>query len=404
MIESVGKWTGHELHSADEFHDLGDSILLPGLINAHCHLDYSAMAGQLEPTSSFVDWVGLITASKGGWLYSDFAASWISGASMLLKNGTTTVADIEMAPELLPEIWAATPMRIISFLEMTGVRSKRPPAEILGDALHIIESAKHPRNRIALSPHAPYSTTPELLQLCADAARKHHLPVTTHVSESAEEFEMYQHGRGKMYDWIARSGRTMNDCGIGTPVEHLHRQGLLGPNFLAVHANYLTNWDIKLLATNQVSVVHCPGSHNYFRHQPFPYEALSAAGVNICLGTDSLASSLKVNRKIPELNLFEEMRHFAKHHPTLAPEIMLRMATLNGARALGLSRLAGEIIPDAKADLISIPYSGSIEQSQDAVLNHPGPVSWSMIQGQGVSLTHTPSIPPQSVGSSETFA
>ena len=83
--------------------DLGDVAMMPGLINAHCHLDYTGMAGEISPTPSFVDWLNLITTSKSGWIYSDFAHSWLEGAKMLLRTGVTTVGDIEMVPELLPE-------------------------------------------------------------------------------------------------------------------------------------------------------------------------------------------------------------------------------------------------------------------------------------------------------------
>jgi hypothetical protein len=88
------------------------------------------MGGQLPAPKTFLDWIPLITAAKSSWSYSDYAASWLNGAHMLLKSGTTTVADIEAMPDLLPEVWDATPLRVFSFLEMTGIRAKRDPAEI----------------------------------------------------------------------------------------------------------------------------------------------------------------------------------------------------------------------------------------------------------------------------------
>ena len=103
----------------------GEVVLLPGLVNAHCHLDYTDMAGELPPPRTFTDWIPLITAAKTAWGYSDYARSWLRGAHMLLRNGTTTVADIEAMPDLLPELWDATPLRVFSFLEMTGIRARR---------------------------------------------------------------------------------------------------------------------------------------------------------------------------------------------------------------------------------------------------------------------------------------
>ncbi len=114
-IVSVGRWRDVPAGSRSDVFDLGESILLPGLVNAHCHLDYTNMAGELAPTKGFVNWLMLITASKGGWTYSDFATSWLAGAKMLVNTGTTTVGDVEMVPELLPEVWTATPLRVLSF-------------------------------------------------------------------------------------------------------------------------------------------------------------------------------------------------------------------------------------------------------------------------------------------------
>jgi cytosine/adenosine deaminase-related metal-dependent hydrolase len=157
-ISFVGpfEFSGHPI--GEEVVDLGDAILLPGLVNAHCHLDYTDMAGELPPSRSFADWIKAITTAKSGLIYADFARAWLNGARMLERTGTTTVADIETVPELLPEVWDATPLRVHSFLEMTGVRSRRDPAAILGEAVEKVESLAHPRSHAGLSPHAPYST------------------------------------------------------------------------------------------------------------------------------------------------------------------------------------------------------------------------------------------------------
>src|ERR1019366_3764182 len=183
-ISAVAPWKDLRPHLRKKASDLGEVILLPGLVNAHCHLDYTDMAGQLPPPQTFTDWIPLITAAKTEWSYSDYARSWLRGAHMLLRNGTTTVADIEAMPDLLPEVWDATPLRVISFLEMTGIRARRKPKEILREAVEQIDSLSHARCRALLSPHAPYSTLPELLKLTAAVARKRKWRVSTHVAES----------------------------------------------------------------------------------------------------------------------------------------------------------------------------------------------------------------------------
>jgi len=362
--------------------DLGEVILLPGLVNSHCHLDYTDMAGELPPPKIFTDWIGSITAAKTAWSYSDYAHSWLRGAHQLLKTGVTTVADIEAIPDLLPEVWNATPLRIFSFFEMTGILSRRRPADIIAEAVEKIDSLRHPRNRAMLSPHAPYSTLPELLRRTATAARKRKWRVSTHIAESEQEFEMFQNAGGKMHDWLARNGRDNSDCRRGSPVAHFARNKLLGENVLAIHVNYLARGDATLLAKNKTHVVHCPRSHDYFKHAKFERERLANAGVNICLGTDSLATTRKTGRQKPELDLFAEMRLLAERDLTVSPVEILHMATVNGARALGLAGKIGELSKNAGADLIAVPFAGKIAGVHEALLQHSGSVSASMIDGQ----------------------
>ena len=386
-IVAVGPWrnfTSHASHAAHhDVTDLGDVILMPGLINAHCHLDYTGMAGEFLPPKSFTDWIKLITTAKGNWTFSDFAQSWLDGAQMLLRSGTTTVADFESVPELLPDAWSATPLRVFSFLEMTGVKSRREPRAILDAAAEKIDSLGKPsRNASGLAPHAPYSTMPDLLQLAAETARRHGWLLATHVAESVEEFEMFQNSRGVMFDWLKRNQRDNSDCGLGSPVAHLARNRMLGENLTVIHANLLAPGDAELLGRHGVHVVHCPRSHDYFSHPPFPRRQLADAGVNLCLGTDSLATVRKTKRQKPELNLFEDMRRLAAADKTIAPEEILRMATVNGAKSLGMAGQLGELSENAFADLIAIPFAGKNADIYDVVAHHASTVSASMIDGQ----------------------
>jgi cytosine/adenosine deaminase-related metal-dependent hydrolase len=380
QIVAVGPWSDLRPHTTESAIDLGDSILLPGLINSHCHLDYSNMSGIPAP-KAFPDWIKALMALKSGTIYTDYAESWLRGAAMLLRTGTTTVADIEAVPELLPDVWSATPLRVASFLEMTGVKSARNPTEILDEAASKIASLHPQRGLAGLSPHALYSTTPELLRQTAQLARQKNWRVTMHVAESPDEFEMYVHQRGHLIDWLMRQ-RDMSDCGHGTPVAQIHRCGLLGENFLAVHANYLLPTDIQLLAQTGCSVVHCPRSHSYFQYQPFQARELAAAGVNLCLGTDSLASMPAPRRAPPELNMFTEMRLFAANFPDVPPASILEMATVNGAQALGWQGRVGQLVKDSLADLITIPFSGAMADAYTAVVHHPGEIAASMVDGR----------------------
>ncbi|MDH7503407.1 MAG: amidohydrolase family protein [Verrucomicrobiota bacterium] len=385
-ICAVGRWRqiASSVPAGAHKIDLGEVVLLPGLINAHAHLDYTDMAGQLVPTRSFTDWIKLITEAKSGWGPDDFASSWRNGAEMLVRSGTTTVADIETAPDMLPDVWRDTPLRVISFIELTGVRSRIAPETAVKETQNRIAALSSGPGRVGVAPHAPYSTIPALLRMVAGAARARGWLLTTHVAESMEEYEMFRHARGPMFEWLKRNNRDMSDCGDITPVAHLDRNGLLGPNLLAVHANYLDPDDIALLARKGVSVVHCPRSHRYFNHAPFQYENLLRAGVRVCLGTDSLATVIVKRGRKATLNFFEEMREFASEFPDRPPREILRLCTETPAAALRLSGQIGCLAPGATADLIAIPHEGSIARADEAVIAHEGSVAVSMIDGRFV--------------------
>ncbi len=392
-LAAVGRWGEIAARHRGERLDLGEVVLLPGLVNAHCHLDYTHMAGLFPPPRTFLDFIKLITAEKATWGFSEYARSWIDGAQMLLHTGTTTVADVEVVPDLLPDVWHASPLRVFSFLEMTGIRSRRDPRAVLREAVEKIDALPQGRCRAGLSPHAPYSTVPELLRLSAATARQRRWLVTTHLGESSAEFEMFRHARGEMFDWLRRNERDMSDCGGVSPVQHVERQGLLRGNLLGIHLNYLARGDAELLARRRVSVVHCPRSHEYFGHAAFPRRALADAGVNLCLGTDSLATVRRRPRQPLELSLFEEMRALARREPELPPETIVRMATVQGAAALGQAGKLGELAPGALADLVAIPWTGGRLSAAEAVVRHTGPVVASMIDGQWAIPPAAPATP-----------
>jgi aminodeoxyfutalosine deaminase len=381
-IRAVGRWRDLRRHVSNPPSDLGDVLILPGLVNAHCHLDYTHMAGLIPPMRSFTNWIKSITALKGEWSDAEFAASWREGARMLLHSGTTTVADIEALPNLLPAAWKDTPLRVLSFLEMIGIRPERKPRFILAEAIAHARALANPHQRLGLSPHAPYSTTAALLRLAAQTARARDWRLVTHVAESVEEFEMFTHARGELYDWLRLNHRDMSDCGRGSPVSHLDRLGYLSPRLIAVHLNHLAPGDAARLAHRRVHVVHCPRSHHYFDHSPFPYSTLARAGVPVSLGTDSLATVRSPSRQIVPLSLFAEMRMFAAAHPHVPAPAILRMVTLHPARALGLHGRVGQLTAGASADLIAIPFLGKPAEAWSAVVHHPDQVAASMIAGR----------------------
>lgn len=378
-ITAAGPWDGR--HSvSDEVFDLGERLLLPGLINAHCHLDYTNMAGLLPYPGNFVDWIKAITALKGGWSQEEFVNSWLRGARMLVASGTTAVADIEALPELVPLVCHQVPLRVRSFLEVIGIRPGIDPETLVRDLLNRLNHPATALWSMGLSPHAPYSTTADLLKTCGRLARERGWPLTIHLAESRAEFEMFMYQQGPLWAWL-KAQRVPGDCGLGSPVQHLERQGLLGPDCLAVHVNCLWEGDAGILARHGVNIVHCPRSHAYFRHERFPRQPLLEAGLNICLGTDSLASVAPPAGVPHQLSMFSELQAWCTANPDLPPEVAVHMATVNGAKALNRAGEIGEISPGAAADLIAIPFAGPAEAAWEAVTRHVKPVDASLVAG-----------------------
>jgi len=327
--------------------ELGASTLLPGLINSHCHLDYTKFRGAISAGHSFTEWIKTINALRRTLGTSDYLEAIAEGFQLLEEGGVTTVANIEALPELLP-LLPVPPLRTWWFLELIDVRQRINGDETLLGALSFFE--KHPEwlGGFGLSPHAPYTASIDLYRLARQCGDTHGMLSTTHIAESVEENEMFNHASGPLYDFLAEMGRDNSDCGQGSAVSHLIEHGVIGSNCIIAHLNYLQDYDYELVAKSDASVVHCPKCHAYFGHAPFPLKTLREHGVNICLGTDSLASN-------NALDMRSEMREVQKAHG-LTDRDVLEMATLHGARALGQTGTLGELSPGSAADLAAFPY------------------------------------------------
>jgi cytosine/adenosine deaminase-related metal-dependent hydrolase len=358
--------------------DLGEQVLLPGFVNAHCHLDYTSLRSSIHAGPTFTDWIRRINALKATLEPDDFLRAVRDGFAEAARFGTTTVLNIESVPEVMPAL-GEPPLRTWWFYELIDVRPRVHDDATLAGALSFFDAPPGGlQGGFGLSPHAPYTASPALYRLAARFARERAMPFTTHVAESFEEMVMFAHGRGALHDFLARIGRPMSDCGHGSPLHHLLTHGCLPPGAILAHLNELADSDDARLAadplTRTFTVVHCPGSHRYFGHTRFPLERLRALGINLALGTDSLAS----NRS---LSMFREMRLLAESHPALDPADILAMATANGGAALGLRGRLGVIAPGACADLISVPFAGKKAGVFEALLAHNTPVSWTMLDG-----------------------
>jgi cytosine/adenosine deaminase-related metal-dependent hydrolase len=377
-IIAVGRSEEVAVPAGETVLDLGEVALLPGLINAHCHLDYTMMRNAISRPKSFTAWVQRINALKRSLDNDDYLAAIRRGFAELRKWGTTSVCNIEAFPELMPHL-GPSPLRTWWFYEMIDIRHRITSDDVVAGALAFFQHRENSLDSSGLSPHAPYTASVSLYQLANTCGDAFAMPLTTHVAESREEFAMFREGCGPLYDFMAALQRPMGDCGKDTPFGLLWRSGAIHGRWLLAHMNELTEDDFALLASlptgGAPSIVHCPGSHRYFEHTPFEFRRLHDLGVNLCTGTDSLASTRT-------LSLFEELRSLGKTDPWLTAEQRLRTVTVNPARALRRRGQLGQITPGALADLITVPASGKLATVHEEIVQHELPIEWTMLDGQ----------------------
>lgn len=359
--------------------DLGEMVLLPGLINSHCHLDYTALRGMIAPQRSFADWILQINGLRRDLSDEDYLASIAAGFEEAKRWGTTTVANIESMPALLSRM-GPPPLRTWWFAELIDVRPRLTAEEMIAASLHFFFNNQNWGGGFGLSPHAPYTASAGITRLAADAARQGDFLLSTHLAESEEEMEMFRSGRGPLFALLQSLGRSMDDCGTGkTPLAVMLERATIDDRWIFVHVNQLTEEDFALLETGpRFHIAHCPRSSRYFQHRRFALERLAGMGFNVCLGTDSLASN-------SSLSLFAEMRAVQEERPDLSAVQILAMATVNGARALHQEHRLGKICAGCFADLIALPIAGAGDDIYAEIIAWEEAVPWMMLAGKVIT-------------------
>jgi cytosine/adenosine deaminase-related metal-dependent hydrolase len=370
-IVDVGRFDDVKARNAGNAVDLGEKALLPGLINAHCHLDYTCLRGKIPPQKSFTDWIRAISSEKSELSTKDYVASINDGFEEAKRFGTTTIANLTAFPELIAQIQPS--IRTWWFAELIDIRAPERADKLVDAAIEALKQ----NSDWGLAPHALFTASKNLFRRCEEIAQLEHILLTTHLAESREEMEMFRDASGPLSEFMKSIGRLMDDCGNETPLGLFVGApgGRAVPHWIVAHLNELTETDFELLerSNSKFHVVHCPRSHNYFGHRPFAFDRLRSLGFNICLGTDSLASN-------ESLSLFDEMRIFQKNFPQVSPEEIFRTVTVNPARALRKENALGQIRPGFRADLIAVPCSTSTDIFEQ-ILAFDAPVSWAMVNG-----------------------
>ena len=331
----------------ESLRDFPDAVLMPGLINSHCHLELGTARGMFPRGEPFPMWVSRLRKAVDVADTEQCRQAVRLGVLECLKNGTTTVVDVGNTGEALMEL-AFLPIRSFPYLEVIGLNPEAAQ-----------EKLRQAKNRLASLPaatdlfhpgmtcHAPYSCSVELMHSISHDQSLRTGPYTLHVAESAEEKAMFLDGRGALMDFCLRIFPALAFEQKTSPIRFLSRHGLIPKGSLFVHCNHADAEDIRILAETETSVVHCPRSKAFFNHAGFPVELFQTAGINLCLGTDSLASN-------ESLSMFDEMAELHHRHPSLACRDILAMTTINAAKALGRTGELGCIKPGSRADFIAI--------------------------------------------------
>lgn len=354
--------------------DLGNAAIIPGLVNAHTHLELSDIATPLQPPVPFTAWllsvIGHRRTRRLG-VYVPGSAPPASRAELAairrgreecLAGGTTTIGDIAGSVSSALESAAPGP-RVVAFLESRGLARERLRSEIAAAGTHLAGASGTLRG---LSPHAPYSVHPELFRGLVDLAVGRHAPVAMHLAETCEELDLLANGTGPFVPFLEELGVWQPDAiprGC-RPLDYLRELARV-EHALAIHGNYLEEEEQDFLNKHpNVSVVYCPRTHAFFGHEPHPWRKLIARGVNVALGTDSRASN-------PDLSLWNEVLFLRARTPDLDPAVLLTLGTLNGATALGLDAETGSLTVGKSADLAVIALAAGDVTDPYALLFRP---------------------------------
>jgi cytosine/adenosine deaminase-related metal-dependent hydrolase len=347
--------------------DLGNVAILPGLVNAHTHLDLSGARGKILPSSDITIWLRRVIAYRRSCLPQETRANIDVGLSESAQHGTTLLGDIS-AQGMSWDALAVGPLRATVFFELLGLSVNRA-WEAFGAARRWMKNFPATETcRPGFSPHAPYSFRGEFLQGVSALGRV----ISIHLAESAFEAELLECHTGPFVRFLTELGAWDK---TGVAFNHADVIGLTSSarNVLYIHANYLPP---ETAIPAHGTIVYCPRTHSAFGHPPHPFREFLARGIRVALGTDSLASN-------PDLDVLAEARFIHAKHPDVPGDVLLRMAALSGAEALGWADEAGSLTPGKSADFIVLPLPN--EEKRDPhllVLESAPPVRGVVFRGR----------------------
>lgn len=365
VIREIGRGRPTEAHT-----DLGDTALMPGLVNAHTHLELSWMRGLVPPARVMPLWIARLMAIRREQSPPEAVQARVAAEALAeaRAGGTAAFGDISntlATGRVLAESGAAG----VLFHELLGFAPHDYEARAR-DGANAAQDGARGRITPGLAPHAPYSTAPELFQAIGREAAGRRLPSSVHLGESPEEIEFLLTGTGLLAGMLKSLAVWRDDWKVPgcDPVEYLDRLGVLTPGLLVVHATHLKRPAIAKLAERGCVIVSCPRSNRWVGVGDPPLDDFFASGATVAFGTDSLASA-------ESLDMFAELEA-ARRVSTVSDAVLLDSATRGGAAALGLGATHGRIAPGLRAPLLAVDVPAGITDVQQYLVSGRPETRW----------------------------
>ena len=355
----IQRYPSHRIMKID------NAFLIPGLINIHTHLELPPLLTEIH-LNNFSDWIINLILQKKKLGVNHYRDAVQINIHTVAESGVTTIAEI-CTHKVSPEYLKLSGLRAYIFNELICMSQQLAFCSIQGNQrrTNLLQSG--------LSPHSPFTVTEPLLKQLDRLCKKKSFIISMHISESRDEIRLLQRKKSGLEKIYKFAGWDLDWAPHGSSsIEYLQRIGFLSPNLLAVHAVQVSDADIALIKKHRVSIAHCPRSNKNLGVGRMPLKKMLDAGITVGLGTDSLAS-------VPTLNMWDEMRYALKIHKKdgVTAEDIFKIATIGGAKALGLDKEIGTLEPGKKADIIAVPlpkkntgdiYSDLIRETKSSIM------------------------------------
>lgn len=366
-IEAIGA-AGDAPPAQGQVANLGDVAILPGLVNAHTHLELSNMRGRVPPAPTFHQWITQLFVTRGGRIeradHPTVVDAACDGVREARDFGTALIGDISNSLSSVAPLRNGG-LRGLVFHELLGFNLPHGRrVEETRDARRDAAARGGTSVRVSVAPHAPYSVSPELFRAIREEVDRSDVRITSvHVGESDGEVQFLIDGSGPvptMLRWVGswRDDWTTPGC---EPVEYLDSLGVIDAHTLIVHGVQLRPPSLERLADIGCTLVTCPRSNQWVGVGVPPLEDFFASGLKVAVGTDSLAS-------VDDLNIFSELKTMRWLAPSVSANRLLASATLVGAQALGFDDELGSIDVGKRAELLAVDVPDGITDVEEYLL------------------------------------